>query len=167
LHWAENSEFDLADYRIYRGSSEAFVPGPANLIATQPDTGYADAGPAGSYYKVSAVDVHGNESGFSLLSPLLTTDVDPAAVSFRLSRLPNPALGGRLAVTFSLPGDARATLELIDVRGRVLAHREVGTLGAGSHSIALADGQSLRAGLYFVRLTQGTQVASERVTVLE
>ena len=167
LHWAENSELDLAEYRVYRGNSAAFVPGPVNLIATQPDTGYADAGAAGGYYKVSAVDVHGNESEFSLLSPTMTTDVGPAAVSFALSRLPNPVVGGRLAVTFSLPIDARATLELIDVRGRVLARHEVGTLGAGSHSIALAEGHSLSAGLYFVRLTQGNQVARERVTVLE
>jgi hypothetical protein len=167
LHWARNVELDLADYRIYRGNSAAFVPDPSNLIATPPDTGYADAGPAGSYYKVSAVDVHGNESGFSLLSPTMTTDVGPAAVSFALSRLPNPVTGGRLAVTFSLPSDAHATLELIDVRGRVLARREVGTLGTGSHSIALVEGHSLSAGLYFVRLTQGHQVARERVTVLE
>jgi hypothetical protein len=167
LHWMRNAELDLAGYRIYRGSSEAFLPAPANNIATSPDTGYADAGPAGSYYKVSAVDVHGNESGFSLLSPTMTTDVNPAPASFALARLPNPVVGGRLTVTFSLASDVRATLELIDVRGRVMARREVGTLGDGSHSIELGQGHSLRAGLYFVRLTQGNQVARERVTVLE
>jgi hypothetical protein len=167
LHWANNSEADFAEYRIYRGSDPAFVPSPANLIATQPDTGYADAGVPGSYYKLSAVDVHGNESGYSLLSPAMTTDVGAIPVSFALSRVPNPVMGGRLTVRFSLPNDAWASMELIDVRGRVLARREVGMLGEGYHSIALGEGQSLSSGIYFVRLTQGGKIARQRVTVLE
>src|SRR5262249_40646440 len=74
LHWGKNGESDLKGYRIYRGSSAGFVPGPGNLIASPPDTGYADVGPSGRYYKLSAVDVHGNESAHSLLTPSATTD---------------------------------------------------------------------------------------------
>jgi hypothetical protein len=166
LHWARNTESDLAEYRIHRGNNAGFVPSPSNLVAAQPDTGYADAAPPGSYYKLSAVDVHGNESGYSLLSPTATTDVGSLPTAFALERLPNPVRGGRLTVTFSLPSDARASLELIDVRGRVVARREVGALGEGSHSVAL-EGSSRSAGIYFVRLKQGSRSASERVVVLE
>ena len=86
LHWGENREPDLAGYRLYRGSSAGFVPGPGNLIAAKPDTGYSDAGPAGNYYRLSAVDIHGNESGFALLTPANTSDVGGALAPKEIGR---------------------------------------------------------------------------------
>src|SRR5439155_4042666 len=56
LHWGVNVEPDFAMYRVYRGGSAGFVPGPGNLVTAQPDTGYVDVGAAASYYKLSAVD---------------------------------------------------------------------------------------------------------------
>ena len=97
LHWGANTEPDLWYYRLYRGSSVGFTPGPASLIATRSDTGYVDAGPAGSYYKLSAVDVNGNESGYAVLTPNGTTEVErpsvPRAV-FLAPPSPNPAREG-------------------------------------------------------------------------
>jgi hypothetical protein len=69
LHWAPGREADLAGYRIYRGSAASFTPGPSNLLASQPDTGYVDATTGGAYYKIAAVDIHGNLGRFVLLSP--------------------------------------------------------------------------------------------------
>jgi hypothetical protein len=167
LHWGANSEPDFWYYKLYRGSSAGFTPGAGNQIASKSDTGYVDVGPAGGYYKLSAVDVNGNESGYSLVTPASTLQVDDGPLSFALERLPNPASGGPLTVTFSLPSDARATLEVVDVSGRRVFRREVGALGAGRHSIVLAGGEPLSAGVYFVRLTQGACRATGRVTVLE
>jgi hypothetical protein len=39
VHWGANHESDLAGYRLYRGASPGFVPGPASLVSAQPDTG--------------------------------------------------------------------------------------------------------------------------------
>src|SRR5262249_49548761 len=58
LQWAANTEHDLGSYHLYRGASADFTPSPGNLIATPTTTSYADVGPAGSYYKLSAVDVN-------------------------------------------------------------------------------------------------------------
>jgi hypothetical protein len=70
LHWGANREADLAGYRIYRGPSPGFVPSGVNLVTAQRDTGYFDtAGGTGSYYKLSAVDIHGNQSPFAVASP--------------------------------------------------------------------------------------------------
>ncbi len=69
--------------------------------------------------------------------------------------------------SFALPVASRATLELVDVSGRRVASRDVGTLGAGRHEMNLGEGQRLSSGIYFVRLTQGVNVATRRVTVLE
>src|SRR5439155_13465556 len=140
LHWGANTEPDLWYYKVYRGSSAGFVPGPANLIATSSDTGHVDVGPAGGYYKLSAVDVNGNESGFTLLAPSGTVEVaDGAPLAFALAGVhPNPARGRRLSVAFTLAAAGEARLELLDVSGRQLTGREVGSLGTGHHTVDLA-----------------------------
>jgi hypothetical protein len=70
-----------------------------------------------------------------------------------------------MSVSFTLPSGAPAALELLDVAGRRLLWREVGTLGAGSHRVDLAAGGQVPPGLYFVRLSQAGHVASSRVAI--
>jgi N-acetylneuraminic acid mutarotase len=69
LHWGANTEPDFAFYHLHRGDSAEFVPAPGNLVVSQADTGYVDSGSTWSFYKLSALDVLGNESGFALLTP--------------------------------------------------------------------------------------------------
>jgi thiosulfate/3-mercaptopyruvate sulfurtransferase len=59
-----------------------------------------------------------------------------------------------MMVSLVLPSAAPARLELIDVRGRAVAAREVG--GAGPHVVNLGEGLRLPAGIYMIRLVQGT-----------
>jgi hypothetical protein len=165
LHWGANAEPDLWYYRVYRGATAGFVPGPGNLVTATTDTGYVDASPAGSYYKLAAVDVNGNESAYATLTPGQTVDVEGGPLEFTLEPPASPARGGRLGVSFTLPVAGRAELELLDVGGRRVASREV--MGAGRHEVALGEGQRVAAGIYFVRLTQGGRVARARVVVLE
>jgi hypothetical protein len=170
LHWGASSEHDLWYYRLYRSGSASFTPGPTNVIAAVSDTGYADTGPAGSYYKLAAVDVNGNESGYALVTPSGTTDVPGpgAPLAFALEGVrPNPASGDRLTISFALPTASPARLELWDVAGRRVAGREVGSFGAGRHVVDLAFGMHVPAGLYLVRLTQGDAVRTSRVAFLE
>ena len=72
-----------------------------------------------------------------------------------------------MAVTFVLPIAAPASLELVDVKGRVAASRDVGALGPGRHSLDLAGGRRIRSGVYLVRLTQGALQRATRVVVLD
>jgi hypothetical protein len=69
-------------------------------------------------------------------------------------------------VSFALPTGEQAMLEIVDVAGRRAATREVGSLGAGRHTVDLGAERGLPAGVYFLRLTQGTHRATARVTVL-
>jgi hypothetical protein len=69
-------------------------------------------------------------------------------------------------VAFTLPTTAPAKLELVDVSGRRVVEREVGSLGAGPHTLDLGQGTRLAPGLYLVRLTQGTNTRTLRVAVL-
>ena len=165
---ASNSEPDLGAYHVHRGGSPGFTPSPGNLIASTNDTGYVDAGPAGSYYKLSALDVNGNESGYALVTPGTTLAVDDgAAFALALEGVtPNPSRGRQLAVSFTLPVAAPARLELLDVGGRLVAEREVGDLGPGRHTVDPAFGQPLRPGFYLVRLTQRGMSRVVRVAVV-
>jgi hypothetical protein len=79
---------------------------------------------------------------------------------------PNPSSDGALTVRFTLPDAAAASLELLDVAGRRIAAREVGSLGAGRHALDLGKGRNLAPGLYLVRLTQGTDTRVTRAAVL-
>ncbi len=91
-----------------------------------------------------------------------------AAPAFALEPVrPNPARSGSaLTVRFALAGDAPAALELLDVAGRRVAAREVGSLGAGPHALDLGEGARLAPGLYLVRLTQGANARVTRVAVI-
>ena len=64
---------------------------------------------------------------------------------------PNPPVR-ELAVSFSLPDAAPATLELLDLAGRRVRSVDVGTLGTGRHTVALGERVGLPSGVYLVRL---------------
>ena len=90
----------------------------------------------------------------------------PGAAQLSLAGLrPNPARGSDLHVSFSLPDAGPARLELIDVAGRRVAMRDVGALGAGTHVEPLRTDSSVPAGLYWLRLTQGTRSLVTRAVV--
>ena len=78
---------------------------------------------------------------------------------------PNPAVRD-LWIGFTLPSAERATLTLVDVAGRVVATREVGSLGAGAHRVNLGEGGPLPMGVYLVRLQQGSRTLTTRASVV-
>ncbi len=72
LSWSPNPASDLWKYDVYRGDEEAFVPGESNLLgsttgATLHDGSWVKA--YGYFYKLVAVDRHGNPSPAALLRP--------------------------------------------------------------------------------------------------
>ena len=166
LSWSRDTVPDLAAYQLYRGLTADFVPGPGNLVTSTLDTSFVDAGVKGAWYALVAVDVNGNTSPAALVTPSTTLAVGGGAIAFALERPSNPQAAGSLTVSFALPEASRATLELIDVSGRVVSRRDVGAFGAGRHTVSLSDGVAPPAGVYFVRLAQGARSASARVTLL-
>jgi hypothetical protein len=79
---------------------------------------------------------------------------------------PNPLISGPLRLTFTLARPAAASLRLVDIAGRCIEEREVGSLGQGRHVIELAAGVQLAPGIYFISLVQGENVRTARVVVL-
>lgn len=170
LRWSPSGAPDLAGYRLYRGATAGFVPGPSNFLASLPDTGYLDAGSLGGCYKLSAVDVHGNEGGHSLVALADVTGVPggPAASLWLAPPAPNPSrLGARLR--FALPREGAVRLALHDLQGRLVRELSRGRLPAGEHAVSWdgreRSGQIVRSGLYVVSLEAEGRVVRTRLVV--
>jgi hypothetical protein len=107
-----------------------------------------------------------NELAFRLLGPppagVLPRPQDGLALA---GATPNPARASGPRLSYTLAGDAPATLELLDVSGRSLARAEAA--GAGPHVTTLAPSRTLSPGVYLARLAQGGAVRTTRVVVVE
>jgi hypothetical protein len=77
---------------------------------------------------------------------------------------PNPTAQD-VNVSFSLASGDPAALALYDVSGREVYRLQVGALGPGPHVVNLTQGVSVKAGLYFVRLSQGGRTRVRRVAI--
>jgi hypothetical protein len=86
----------------------------------------------------------------------------PRALTLALEGLrPNPSVG-EFTVSLMLSTATPATLELLDVSGRSVLRREVGSLGAGRHLLRLDEGTRIAPGMYWLRLAQGGRVLIAR-----
>ena len=168
LTWPRSTD-DAATYRLYRGDSEGFELHDGALIASGPDTSHFDAGASGRFYAVTAVDPASNESAAVRLGPGGTLDVPSVAatVRFALRRsIPNPTRGDQLTLELALPSAEPARVQVFDVSGRIVAEREVGSLGAGEHRLEWRLARPLSPGLYLVRLTSAGHSQLLRLAVI-
>lgn len=104
LHWRGRAVPDLRGYQIHRGASDTFVPSSTTLLATVDDTTYVDM-PGSHYYKLAAIDVHGNRSRFAAASP-----DRPVAALLAFVRAERTA--GRVRMTWFSGGNAALPAEV-------------------------------------------------------
>jgi hypothetical protein len=161
LTWFEGAGRSMA--RLERSSAGAAWMALATLA---PDgTGYLRytdrAVTAGALYQYRLVI---SESGVDRVLGAVDVRV-PLPSRFALERVwPNPA-EREVNVSFSLDSDARATLSLIDVSGRLVRNVEVGSLGVGTHTGTLG-GSRLAPGVYLVKLEQAGRTLVRRVAAI-
>jgi hypothetical protein len=163
LQWNPNAESDLWHYSVYRGTSPSFVPSAVNRIG-QPTTASLEDDayePGVSHYKISAIDRHGNESGFTLLSPSQITSVPPGTIPARayLARPePNP-FRVETGFEYGVAREGPVSLEIYDLRGRRIARLvdEVQSPGVRRAIWSGFDEAHHRspAGVYLVRFVSG------------
>ncbi len=91
--------------------------------------------------------------------------VVPADVALAVGEAqPNPSRGA-LAITVTLPSSAPASLELLDPAGRRVRSIAVAAR-AGRQTVVVAAPET-PPGLYWVRVRQGAQVATSRITIVK
>jgi hypothetical protein len=149
------------------GGTDAFY----NML---PSPGYAnvnvavdgrDQGPIDSWSFTNVCRPHTITARFTTVAGVGPRTITPAAAQIEVQ--PNPTGGTRLDVRFSLPSAAPARLELIDVDGRRILEREVGSMGPGAHAVSLSPSHSLAPGIYWVRLTHGGVQGTAKLVVIE
>jgi hypothetical protein len=96
-----------------------------------------------------------------------TADVGEGQASFALRGIAPVPARGQFTVSFSLPNSQPATLAIFDLSGRRVATRDIGALGAGRHQLSFGQRETLRPGMYLVRLSQGTRVQTARAIVVQ
>jgi len=162
LTWYEGA--DSAPAMVYRAVGD----GPwTPVVQILPDgTGYlryvdTDVTPGGLYHYRLGVQRSGSEVFFGEAQVIV-----PDSPRFALERAwPNPA-STEINVGFALDSGAPATLSVIDVGGRRVLSRTVGSLGPGRHVLTFDTAGKLPAGVYLVRLEQAGHRQSKRVSVM-
>lgn len=173
--WAQSTEEDFAHYAVYRGMSGDFVPAPANRVGTPTVPGFFDSqwrAISGYHYKISAIDIHANESGFALMRPDEMTGVDARGdANARLRLLPNHPnpFNPRTTFSYGLAEAGRVRLRIYDARGGRVATLADAEVPAGERS-AEWDGRDDRgapmpSGVYFARLEGPSGVRTVKVTL--
>jgi hypothetical protein len=175
LTWEANSEPDLAGYHVYRGTSSGFVPGPGSFIDSTPDTVTFDGGwdwAAGYWYKVAAVDIHGNESVFAVLGPDMVTGDDPMpapGATFLAQNWPNP-FNPVTTIAFTIKEPGHVSLRIYDATGRFVTTLVDESRPAGSYSTGWngfgVGGKPAASGVYFYRLTAGEFTGTRKMVLL-
>jgi hypothetical protein len=106
-----------------------------------------------------------NQDG--ILGPALGLDPGQGPLTGSLSICPNPAQG-IATLGFSMETAGRASIEVYDLTGRIVATVFSGDLGAGQHSVTWNSGDSgISSGIYFARLRTGGWTISERMALLQ
>ena len=172
LSWGASSATDFAVFRLYRGTSSAFVPGPGNLVRTQAGTGYVDVAGAPCFYKLAAVDIHANVSPYAFLQPAGTTDAPGAGLPRELALsapAPNP-LRGSCTMRLALPRGANVALAVYDQQGRRVRALLAGALPAGEHPVAWDGrddgGRPVANGIFFVRCEAEGRTLTRRIVAI-
>lgn len=170
MNWGISMAPDLAAYRLYRGSNAGFSPGPSNLVTTTTANSYADS-PGGPFiYKLTAIDVHANESAPATLVPAGTVNAEDENIrSLELSLAgANPSRSGPV-LALSLPLIGAVRVSIYDTRGRRLRVLVDRVLESGRHEVRWdgLDGAGARApgGVYFARLEAGGELRTSKLVL--
>jgi hypothetical protein len=78
---------------------------------------------------------------------------------------PNPVQNGQVNVKFELKKSENVTVEIVNVLGEVVSSINRGALVAGEQKMNL-NVDNLNSGIYFVRVTAGNEVSTQRVSVI-
>lgn len=88
---------------------------------------------------------------------------EDAALVQSLQIAPNPC-STHTTVMFTLPSPARATVSILDIRGRLLSSHDIGERALGLQTIPIVTDQ-LSSGTYFIRIQAGTRQAMKALIV--
>jgi len=98
--------------------------------------------------------------------PALLSVVPAGDAGFGIQRVwPNPARAS-FQVMLEVPDATPATLEVMDVAGRLIEKVGIGVGGPARGTVRLGTSHALDPGVYWIRLRQGPLAASQRIIAI-
>jgi hypothetical protein len=159
-------------YAVYRANDAGFTPSAANRLGYTTMPEWTDPNSdMSAWYRVTAIDRHGNESASSLLGVQQIAGVSLSAapaISYLGSARPNPARSAcALELGISRSGPVR--VEIVDTAGRRVRTLFAGTATAGIRTITWKgtddDGRPMADGIYWVRFTAPDRSMTRRIAL--
>jgi hypothetical protein len=175
LTWLPNAESDVSHYHVYRGASAGFTPDPGNRIGAPTDPEQTDGDwrwDSGFWYKVTAVDTHGNESVVATLGPdiVVGTESDTPAKTHLAQNAPNP-FNPSTTISFGVSDAADVTLRIYDASGRLVRTLADGPYDSGQHEEVWNgldnSGHRVASGVYFYVLETGNKSYTRKMLLLK
>ncbi len=178
LSWHPSTETDFQYYAIYRSTQPGFDPDTAEaFLFSTADTHFVDTVLQVSttyYYRISAFDYAGNESGFSYEVSVTILGVSreygiPAEYALHPG-YPNP-FNPSIKLPFDLPEGTPLSLVVYDIMGREIARLVDRDMTAGYHQVMWngrdSVGREVPTGVYIARLVTPEFTKSIKMVLLK
>lgn len=112
------------------------------------------------YYRITQVDYDGQSS----TSQVVSLDLEEGMDAEINSVVPNP-FAETINVTFTLPAKSTVTIEVIDVKGQAYVTKAI-EANSGFNQVNLQETTGLPAGIYFLKLSNGSSVSTTKLVKL-
>ena len=172
LSWEPNIEEDLSGYRVYKGTSSDFIPDSFSLLATTDETVVFDdewRWDISVWYKVTAVDIHQNESPVAVLAPDELTGGEVPAANFLAQNHPNP-FNPATKIVFGMKSPGPVSLRIYDASGRLVRTLVNENRVAGTYDEIWrgkdGNGRDVTSGVYFYKLVTGEYTDTRKMVML-
>jgi hypothetical protein len=175
LSWLSNTESDLSHYHVYRGTSAGFTPGSGNRIGAPSDTMLVDGDwrwDGEFWYKVTAVDIHGNESVVAILGPdwVVAAGDTPPARTFLAQNRPNP-FNPTTTIAFGVAEPGNVTIRVYEASGRRVRTLVDRHYAQGQFTVTWNGrddtSQPAASGVYFYTLETGGHRVTRKLVLLK
>jgi predicted CXXCH cytochrome family protein len=173
IKWKANTETDVYEYAVYRGTTASFIPTTplAKVRGIQYQDVLSQAG--GTYfYKISAIDVNGNESPFASVSVVTAVENSGGVpTEFALGQnYPNP-FNPTTEITFAIPKQTNVKVVVYNLSGAEIATLVNQAMSPGNYRATwngrTNDGQTVASGTYFYHLQAEGFTATKKMTLLK
>gem|GEM_PF-3560585 len=159
LNWNQPVDEDFNFFRIYRSLELDFNPADTEPLSETANATYTDTETEQGityYYKISAVDIHGNESA---LSEKVAVTIPQSSIAESrnllnefslLQNYPNP-FNPTTTICYSIPEKSHVTMTIYNLAGQVIEILVNQMMNPGDYSIQW-DASKVQSGIYFYRI---------------
>jgi hypothetical protein len=164
LDWNSVTDNDLKHYAVFSSSVTDFTS--EEPIAVTNSTNITVENDEYSSVIVVAVDNHNNYGPASDPFVITSAEVEDGITEFALDQnYPNP-FNPSTQISYSLPQNAKVTLNVYNSLGQMVKVLVNEVQGAGSHEVTF-NASDLPSGMYIYRLQAGSFVMTKKMTLLK